>query len=504
MVSFNSIPADWMLPLTWIEVDPSQAGAPTSNKYALLSDYKIAAGTANADEPVAVGSVADAKAKFGAGSPLARMFDKFFAINKGSPILCLPVTPPSGGVAATADLVVLTAATAAGVLALYIAGQKVSVGIASGDTAAQAAVKINTAINAATDLPVTSTVATATVSITAKWKGVTGNDIRVELNVLGANGAEATPAGLTFTMPASNVLATGAGVPDWTNGIAALGDEPYEYVGMGHTDSGSLLAWGTEYGFTDSGRWGWLRESYGHVFTAKRDTYSNLFSYGTSNNSGVISIFPIEVRMPSPIWEVAAAYTARASRALTNDPARPLQTLTLDGISPAPKGYRFSKTEANALAKVGLVAQLTGADNVPVIMREQTTYQKNSLGQSDNAYQLVTTLATLAEVLRRLKSSVNGKYPRHKLANDGTRFGPGQAMLTPNTIWGELVSEYRAMEYDGLVENADDFKRALIVVRDPNNADRVNVLYPPDLVNGLRIFAVLAQFRLQYPTAAVA
>jgi hypothetical protein len=26
----------------------------------------------------------------------------------------------------------------------------------------------------------------------------------------------------------------------------------------------------------------------------------------------------------------------------------------------------------------------------------------------------------------------------------------------------------------------------------------VNVLYPPDLVNQLRVFAVLAQFRLQY------
>jgi len=28
----------------------------------------------------------------------------------------------------------------------------------------------------------------------------------------------------------------------------------------------------------------------------------------------------------------------------------------------------------------------------------------------------------------------------------------------------------------------------------------VNVLYPPDLVNQLRIFAVLGQFRLQYST----
>jgi phage tail sheath gpL-like len=42
------------------------------------------------------------------------------------------------------------------------------------------------------------------------------------------------------------------------------------------------------------------------------------------------------------------------------------------------------------------------------------------------------------------------------------------------------------------------FKKNLIVERHPNDPNRVNVLYPPDLINQLRIFAVLAQFRLQY------
>jgi phage tail sheath gpL-like len=53
-------------------------------------------------------------------------------------------------------------------------------------------------------------------------------------------------------------------------------------------------------------------------------------------------------------------------------------------------------------------------------------------------------------------------------------------------------------EFNGLVENTRAFKRNLIVERDPNNPNRLNVLYPPDLVNQLRMFAVLAQFRLQY------
>ena len=49
-----------------------------------------------------------------------------------------------------------------------------------------------------------------------------------------------------------------------------------------------------------------------------------------------------------------------------------------------------------------------------------------------------------------------------------------------------------------MVENSQAFKDNLIVELDPNDPNRLNVLYPPDLINQLRIFAVLAQFRLQY------
>ena len=39
----------------------------------------------------------------------------------------------------------------------------------------------------------------------------------------------------------------------------------------------------------------------------------------------------------------------------------------------------------------------------------------------------------------------------------------------------------------------------LVVELDNHNPDRVNVLYPPRLIGQLRIFAVLAQFRLLIP-----
>ncbi|TCR60943.1 phage tail sheath C-terminal domain-containing protein [Bosea sp. BK604] len=504
MVSFNQIPNGWKLPLVSIEIDPSQAATPNQPKYALITDYKIAAGTGVADAVIACGSVAQARALGGIGSPLAQAFEKFQAINKSTPVFLLPIAEPGAGVKAAADLVVTNAPTAPGTISLYIAGQKLAIGVTASDTTTTVGTKIAAAVNAKTTLPVVAVASTGTVTLTAKWKGATGNDVRVEENVLGPNGGEVRPTGLAMTFPASNVLTGGTGVPDWTNAIAALGDEPYDFVAMGHTDTGSITAWGTEFGFGDSGRWGWMREVFGQVWSVRRDSYANLISWGPNNNSPVISVEAIEVTSPSPVWEWTAAYAARAAQSIVNDPARPLQTLTLTGILPAPKSSRFSKTELNALAGVGLAIQSTTADGVPMILREQTTYQKNSLGQPDGAYEVATTLATLAEILRRLRLAITGKYPRHKLANDGTRLSPGQAVVTPNIIRAEIVAEYERCEYDGLVENVKAFKAALIVQRNGSDVNRVDVLYPPDLINQLRHLAVLAQFRLQYADAAAA
>jgi phage tail sheath gpL-like len=337
-----------------------------------------------------------------------------------------------------------------------------------------------------------------TVTLTAVWKGVGGNDIRIDLNYYGTIGGEQTPIGLVLTLPATGFLTGGVGVPQFTTAIANLGEKNYEYVALPYTDSTSLNAWELEYGFSDVGRWGWRRQLYGHIFSARRDTYSNLITFGNTRNAGTTSILGVEMTSPTPVFEWTAAYVAKAQRALINDPARPLQTLSLNTVKLAPLQDRFDTVELNSLALNGIATQKPGSDNQPMISRETTTYQLNLYGFADDAYELVTTLATLARLIRNQRYVITSKYPRVKLADDGTRFGPGQAIVTPGIIKGELIAEYVQDMWDGLVENLTAFKANLIVERDPNDPNRVNVLYGPDLINQLRIFAVLAQFRLQY------
>jgi phage tail sheath gpL-like len=396
---------------------------------------------------------------------------------------------------------VTTPPTDAGEISLYIGGQLVAVAIGATDTAATIASAIADAINAEDDLPVTAIATTGSIALTCRWKGVGGNDISVMLNYYGAIGGERTPPGLVMTLPATGMLTAGAGVPDFTAAVPNLGEQNYEYVSLPYTDSASLMAWETEYGFSDSGRWGWMRQLYGHLFSAKRDTYSNLISWGVTRNSGVTSVMAIETLSPSPVYEWSAAYAAKAQRALVNDPARPLQTLSLNQIKLAPLSVlnsRFNADELQSLALSGLATQRAGSDAQPAIMRDTTTYQLNLYGNPDTAYELVTTLATLARLIRNQKQAITSKFPRYKLADDGTRFGPGQAIVTPSIVKGELIAEYEIDMYNGLVEDIQDFISNLLVERDTTDPNRLNVLYPPDLINQLRVFAVLAQFRLQY------
>lgn len=523
-VSFSSIPANWRMPLYWVEVDPSMAGYPRSRLTSLIIGTMLSTGTALPNVPIPVPSQADARQLFGFGSMLDAMVESFTTNNFAQELWVVPIAEAVAGQAASGTITVTTAATAPGTLPIYVAGRRVQVGVMAGEDVAVTGGNIAAAINADPSMPVIAAAAISTrdakanadakgeapragakatttgpvVTLTCKWKGVEGNDIDVRLAYGGALAAEQVPVGLMITVPATNKLTGGSGSPDLTTAIDNLGDEIYEYVATGFVDSTSLNALELEYGFSDLGRWGWLRQLYGHVFAAKRGDITSLLTYGPNNNSGVLSVMAIEQNSPTPPWNWAAAYAAKAARALLNDPARPLQTLPLEGCRPAPKHQRFDKAQCNSLAGVGLATQGVNDDGVPAIFRESTTYQKNLYGQGDDAYELVPTLATLSALFRSQRQAITSKFPRHKLADDGTRFGAGQAIVTPKIIKAELVAQYVNDQFLGRVENIKAFKENLIVDRSETDPNRVDVLYPPDLVNGLRIFAVLAQFRLQY------
>jgi phage tail sheath gpL-like len=494
-VPFNYIPAGngVRVPLFYAEMDNSQANIYSAGNKTLLIGQKLTAGTATANVPVLVATEAQAITLFGRGSMLTRMLQKYRLNDPTGEVWAIPVPDDAGGVAATGSIVAAGPATANGTIALYVAGQRLSVGVTVGDTATTIGAAIAAAINAATDLPVTASAATGTVTLTCRWKGLTGNDIQHSHSYRGLAGGEALPAGVTLTHTA---MSGGTTAPSLTAAIVAMGDEPYEFILHPYSDSSSLDDIDTELDDL-SGRWSWSRQIYGHAYTVARGDLNGLVVIGSARNGKHQNVGEVDYDTQNPLWEIISAFGGATAVSISADPARPTQGLPLIGILPPREGKRFIWAERNVLLGYGISTFYVEGGYLR-IERAITTYQENASGQEDISYLDSETLHQSAYVLRALKSAVTSKYGRHKLADDGTRFGPGSAIVTPAIVRGELYSIYKDLELLGIVENFDAFRANLIVERDAENPNRLNVLFPPDYVNQLRVFAVLNQFRLQY------
>lgn len=310
---------------------------------------------------------------------------------------------------------------------------------------------------------------------------------------------EEIPDGLTVSLSA---MQDGAGVISLDNVIAAMGDEPFDFIGLPYNDAATLKQMGEEMNDT-SGRWSWSRQLYGHVYTAKIGALTDLVAFGETLNDPHLTIAGYEPKTQTAPEELLASRLGRQAVFIRNDPARPTQTGEITGALPAPVGERYSMTERQSLLTHGIASSTVNSGTL-LIERDITTYQKNKFGVADNSYLDSETLHTSAYVLRKLKSIITTKYPRHKLANDGTRFGPGQAIVTPSVLRGEMCAAYREMELAGIVENFEVFKKYLIVERNADDPNRVDVLFPADYVNQLRVFALKNQFRLQYSNEEMA
>lgn len=486
-ISFNTIPQDLRVPLFWAEFDNSRAGPSVYPQRALL----IGQATSVISATLRYVPTADGVAALcGAGSQIARMMRAYRANDPVGEVWILPLQDAGAGVAATGTVAVAGPATGSGTINLYIGGQRVRVGVASGDAASAIATAIKAAVDADTTLPVTATVATSTVTLTARNKGTAGNAIDIRHSYRGLAGGESLPAGVTLTITA---MASGATDPSLSGVDAALADEEFDFIAMPYTGSAELDAIGSLMNDT-AGRWSYAKQIYGHVWTAARNTSANLITLGTARNDQHVSILGVNDSPTCPaIW--AAATMAACAVSLKADPARPLQTVRINSVLSPPVGSRFTLSERQTLLSKGIALPAFAADGQASVLRMISTYQKNSFGQPDTSYLDAETMFTLMAIIRRLRQAVTQKFARSKLAEDGTRFGPGQPIVTPAIFKAELIAQYATMEAEGLVEDADGFAAATLVLRNPTDPSRLDVLYAPNLVNGLRVLAVLAQFR---------
>lgn len=486
-ISFKDIPDNVRVPLCYIEFDNSAAvkGTPQVLHKTLLLGLRLAAGSVPAGQPFRITSASAAEDAFGRGSMLATMASGFIQANAYSDLWAIAIDDDEKGVKATGTVTLSGVCATPGQIALMIAGTPVRVTVLAGDTAAVMATKITTSINARKTLPVTAKSAEGVVTLTANWSGATGNDIDIRVNYYDG---EMLPSGVGCTCSA---MTQGVGNPDLADAIAAFGDTWWNYLVNPFTDTANLDLLKLEL----VNRWGPLRQIDGQCFMGFRGTHAVTSTFGTQRNDYLFSTVGTGI-VPQPpyIWAATVAGVAVAS--LSIDPARPLQTLQLPGLLPPSMGERWALNERNLLLYDGISTYSVAAGNVVQIERLITMYRENSFGDPDPSYLDVETIATLSYLRYSTRTRITQKFPRHKLASDGVRVSPGQAIVTPAVVKTELLALFTEHEWAGLVEGFEDYKKSLLVERDANDRNRLNVRDNPDLVNQFRIYAHAIQFIL--------
>lgn len=486
-ITFGSIPIDVRTPGQYIEIDNSKAvrGLPSMNRRMLFIGNKLASGTAVAASLVRINSAAEAATLFGRGSVLYEMLRVARAANKESDMWAMGLDDSAGGAQGTQTLTFTAVTAQAGTIALYINGTKLSVGVAANDAAAAIATATAATVNAWLDGPFTAAAVAGVVTLTARHKGQFTADIDVRVNYYPD---EKLPTGVTVVVGAG---VAGTGNPDVATALAAITLESFYSVVTPYNDAANVGKLETEF----ASRWGGMDMRAGHLFGAMRGTQAALTTYGAARNSPHSTFVGIK-SAPSPTYMYAAVMAAVCEFSGAIDPARPFQTLTLPGLLPPALADRFTRQERDLLLRDGISTFLVDQGGNVLIERVITTYQVNAYGIDDVSYLDLETKWTVDYMRYAFRARIALRFPRHKLADDGTNFAPGQAVATPNIIRAELLDVARDLELAGILEGFETFKKDLLVTRSISDRNRVNCVLPADVVNQFRVFAASVQFIL--------
>ena len=340
--------------------------------------------------------------------------------------------------------------------------------VAAGDSADTVGKAVKAVIAAQPGLPVSAAEAAGVVTITAKNKGTEGNAIRLL--------AACTAAGITTAVTA---MAGGDANPDIQPALTAVIAEGHDIIACGISDEANLLklrAHLEKVGAPTEKRW--AVGVYGDSGTLATATTLA----GKLNNGFMLCAWYRGT--PSLPCELAAAFAS--VMASEEDPARPLNTLALEGIGLCDSKDKTMRTEQENALYNGVAPVETSPDGSRAqIVRAITTYTKTANGTADESLLDVTTVRTLIYVSKACIQRVALRFPREKLSDK-----------TPARVRSELIDVLMRCEELEILEQVEANLPNLIVERDKQNVNMLDVRIPSDVVNGLHVVGMVVDLYL--------
>ena len=479
-MNFDNVPANAAASAVFIESRAKKigyGGLLIPMRIVLIGQYNLGK-TPTVNVPVNLTDADTAAALYGFGSELHLMAKAAFKMAGIVPIDAIPVSP--GTTAATGTFTVTGPATSAGTIALYVGGQRISVAVASGDSANTIAAAINSAINAATALPATGGVATNVVTVTSRYKGVVANGISLGQD-LSSGDAAGEPLGVTIAIGA---MAGGATNPDPTAALAALGNTFYTHIGCGYTDATSLAA----YKAAGDARFLPGVKKPIEVYVPSASDYSTFNGVVAALNTQWITFLNVE-GLYSSFPELVGTAVGAFAAAGQSTPERPLKNIPLSGIRGNPaKSWTYA--QADATVKAGGSVFRTSADGSVTFSDVVTTYKTTVLGAADDTWRQTQSVHLDQAKTYFLDNLFSGSAFSRATVIDDLTVTDADYAISPRRLKQFLVGAIDAWVKSGWTKNRDQVVASIVTEIDTNNAARLNTSFQDSSVSGLSIIAV--------------
>ena len=465
-ISFDTIQPGMRKPGVYMEFNTRLAvnTLPGNPQRMLVIGPMLAAGSAPALTPVQVFSDDEGDTLFGAGSLVAAMIRAAIRANKYLQLeaIGLPEVEGSAGKAASGGLLIAGTAGKSGTLSLWIAGERVAINVASGDTGAALMTRLETAMASLLTLPVTGDIdsESATLKITARTKGEWGNAISLS--------ATTTATGLTLTV---TPMANGEMDPDIQPALDAVFAAGHNIIISPYSSPAALAALSEHLTATGS-----AMEQRGAIGCAGwTGSLGTGISLAADVNDARISMpwYRGSVSLPGVL---AAAYGA--VMAAEEDPARPLNDQPLVGMDVVAMPQQTGRNEQESALHNGLTPIEVGPGNTVQIVRAISTYTVTPQGTEDVSLLDVTSIRTLDYTRKACRDRIRLRFPNEK-----------NTARIRGKVRSELYDVLMKLEAAEILENVERWQDRLIVEPSESDANRVDAIIPADVVNGLHVFA---------------
>ncbi|AXF86399.1 hypothetical protein DTO96_102153 [Ephemeroptericola cinctiostellae] len=439
---------------------------------------------ANFDHAITLTTDAAARGMLGAASIGYQMWKaaKANAI-KGLPIRFVAQRDDATAVARVVTITISVGAPASrqnGEQAIYIGGERYSVGILSTDSAAAIAEKFAAKLNTANNLFSVLLVGNV-MTLKAKTKGQLANLIDFRTRYYRT---DELVSGVTVSM---KTTVNGAVNPSISAAIANLAKtRDTEWV-IPYTDGANMGILEAEL----MRRWGQEVQSDVQAIVAMRGTEGAHTTWLKSRNCPLVHSIHTNKDMSSP-WELASMAGATIESMAMLDPATPHTGAALVGYKPAATGESLNEDQINNIMLEGGSSVSVHADNTATLMRMVTNYTTHNTGAYDTSMRELNWIKTLSWFRWYRNAEFSIKTQGFKMGEYAEAI-PGQKIMTYDVAQDMLLGIYDNAIGIGRMQNPEYYKDTLLIQIDGPQG-RLKIRDEPVIMNQLYQTAITSQW----------